>query len=104
MKRTDMNKIAEQKASGAYPFPTVMDLVTDEEECSQLVTKAQLEQSAYIKGYGQAISDVLEFVYDRFYIHPHDCRLVCYESENPLDSIDDFVEQFREYTEDGLKE
>ena len=56
-----MSKIAERKAKEAYPYPTVMDLVTDEEVCGQLVTKAQLEQSAYIKGYDQAMKDCFEF-------------------------------------------
>ncbi|MCR4849057.1 MAG: hypothetical protein K5920_09455 [Bacteroidales bacterium] len=66
-----MSKIAERKAKEAYPYPTVMDLVTDEEVCGQLITKAQLEQSAYIKGYDQATEEFMkkaEKVFDELYI------------------------------------
>lgn len=47
--------------------------------------------------------DKLEgFFYENFYLHPHDCHVVQYESDTPLESEDDFVEQIRKYVDEHL--
>ena len=51
-------------------------------------------------GYDQCLQDIEEFFHDRFNIHPHDSHVVQYESDTPLESIDDLVEQFKQYTEE----
>lgn len=52
--------------------------------------------------YRQALKDVTEnaeeFFQEYFYIHPHDSCVVQYVSDKPLDSIDDFVKQFKKST------
>lgn len=53
------------------------------------------------EGYDQAMQDFFEkaeeFFYEQFNIHPHDCHVVQYVSDTPLENIDDFVEQFKNY-------
>ena len=82
-----MSKIAEQKAFEEYPKSYV-----DENTGSR---------EGYIKGYDQAMQDFLEkaeeFFNEQFYIHPHDCHVAQYVSDTPLEDIDDFVEQFKNY-------
>lgn len=55
------------------------------------------DQNIYNAGYDQAMQDVKEFLYGRFYIHPHDCHVVQYVSDQPLNSIDDLVEEFEKF-------
>lgn len=45
----------------------------------------------------QAMQDVKKFLYERFCIHPHDCHVVQYVSDEPLDSIDDLVEELEKF-------
>ena len=77
-----MTKLAEQKALEAYPEHG------GKREC-------------YIKGYDKAMQDFEEWLQDCFYIHPHDSHVVHYESDKPLDSIDDLIEQFKNYIKDN---
>lgn len=89
-----MSKIAEQKALEIYPDIEINWTMTDR-------TK---ERMIYADGYDQAIKDFLEkaneFFHEQFNIHPHDCHVVQYVSDTPLDDIDDFVEQFKNYMQD----
>jgi len=48
----------------------------------------------------QMIDKFSEWVSEEFYIHPHDCNVVQYVSENPLEDTDDFVEEFVHKMED----
>lgn len=90
-----MSKIAENKALEAYP-PIPLNV--------SLVDYNSFKRTFYIKGYDQAMQDFLEkaeeFFYEQFYIHPHDCYVVQYVSDTPLEDIDGFVEQFKNYMED----
>lgn len=52
---------------------------------------------AFKQGYDQAFQDFKEFIYDKFNIHPHDCHVVQYDSDTPLESMDDFVKQIENY-------
>lgn len=58
-----------------------------------------IRKSTHKEIYDQAMQDIMEkaeeFFQEYFYIHPHDCCVVQYVSDKPLDSIDDFVKQFR---------
>lgn len=83
-----MSKIAKQKALEAYPI-----------ESHEFHDDFWKERNCYVKGYDQALQDVKEFLYGRFYIHPHDCHVVQYVSEKPLDDIDDLIEEFEKYFE-----
>jgi hypothetical protein len=84
-----MSKISETKALEAYPI------------CNDMTDfQRQYERYDYLKGYDQAMKDIKEFIYDKFNIHPHDCHVVQYESDKPLEDLDDFVEQFETYLKD----
>jgi len=82
-------KISEKKAFEEYP-KSYIDENTGYRE-------------GYIKGYDQATKDFIkkaeEFFYEQFYVHPHDCHVVQYESDKPLEDIDDFVEDFKKAIE-----
>ena len=69
---------------------------------TQKATKLQVFEIAkhYNNGYNQALQDFKEFIYEKFNIHPHDCHVVQYDSDTPLESMDDFVEQFKNYMKD----
>lgn len=41
----------------------------------------------------------VEWVNSEFYIHPHDCHVVQYVSDKPLEDIDDLVSVFRKVME-----
>ena len=41
------------------------------------------------------INKIYEWFYTYFYVHPHDCHVVQYDSDEPFEDMDDFVEQFR---------
>lgn len=83
-----MSKIAEQKAieAGFYTDPF------DRAEYT-----ANNVRQTYIDGYDQCLNDVKEFLYGRFYIHPHDCHVVQYVSDKPLNGIDDLVEELEKF-------
>lgn len=84
-----MSKIAEQKALEEYPLP--------KENSSSFINQETFnsaKRTGYIKGYDQAMQDIKEFIYDKFNIHLHDCHVVQYDSDTPLESMDDFIEQF----------
>ena len=55
---------------------------------------------ACVECYDQAFQDFKEFIYDKFNIHPHDCHVVQYDSDTPLESMDDFVKQIENYMQD----
>lgn len=57
---------------------------------------------AYKNGYDQAMQDIEEFFQEHFYIHPHDCHVVQYVSDTPLEDIDGFVEQFKNHMQDEM--
>ena len=44
----------------------------------------------------EILHKVAEWFNDCFYIHPHDCHVVQYVSDKPLEDIDDFVELFKQ--------
>lgn len=48
----------------------------------------------------QMIDKFNEWCQEEFYIHPHDCNVVQYVSDKQLESIDDFIEEFKEKMED----
>lgn len=90
-----MSKISEQKALEAYPewsnyYKFEGNIDTNENK-----------RIGYQKGYDQAMQDFFEkaeeFFCEQFNIHPHDCHVVQYVSDTPLEDIDDFVEQFKNY-------
>lgn len=85
-----MSKIAERKATeaGFYTDPFGRAEYT-----------ANNVRQAYIDGYDQCLNDIKEFFYGRFYIHPHDCHVVQYVSDKPLDNIDDLIGEFEKYLE-----
>jgi len=91
-----MSKLSEQKALEAYPS-------TDRDPNGIFV---QVRREDYVKGYDQAMQDFMEkaeeFFYEQFNIHPHDCHVVQYVSDTPLEDIDDFVEQFKNYMQDEM--
>ena len=43
-----------------------------------------------------------EFFYEQFNIHPHDFHVVQYVSDTPLEDIDCFVEQFKNYMKNEM--
>lgn len=89
-----MSKIAEKKALEEYPFEPI--------ECGGGIADSNSEyRGLYQEGYDQAMQDIEEFFQENFYIHPHDCHVVQYVSEQPLESIDNFVEQIKNYIEKG---
>lgn len=73
---------------------------------TQKPTKLQVGEITkhYNNGYNQALQDFMEkaeeFFYEQFNIHPHDCHVVQYVSDTPLEDIDDFIEQFKNYMQD----
>lgn len=95
-----MSKISEQKALEAYPISISKDSVEEGFDWNEEY------REVYIQGYDQAMKDFMEkaedFFYDRFNIHPHDCHVVQYVSDTPLETIDDFVEQFKNYMQDEM--
>lgn len=102
-----MSKIAEQKALEAYPIKRYriyygLPRIDGEGPFTDDVNIPQ--RNAYIKGYDQAMKDFLEkaeeFFYEQFNIHPHDCHVVQYVSDTPLEDIDGFVEQFKNHMQD----
>lgn len=48
------------------------------------------------------MQDIEEFFQERFYIHTHDCHVVQYVSDTPLEDIDGFVEQFKNYMQNEM--
>ena len=86
-----MSKIAEEKALEIYPDIEINWTMTDR-------TK---ERMIYADGYDQAFKDFMEnaeeLFYEQFNIHPHDCYVVQYVSDTPLEDIDGFIEQFKNY-------
>ena len=86
-----MSKLAEQKALEAYPIKI---LVNDDLSSQDINVE---HRNGFRKGYDQCFSDIEEFLQDCFYIHPHDCHVVQYDSDTPLDSIDDLIEQIKQY-------
>ena len=84
-----MSKIAEKKALEAYP------ILFSERNGYDNTFKDRRE--SYIKGYDQAMQDIKEFIYDKFNIHPHDCHVIQYDSNTPLESMDDFIKQIESY-------
>lgn len=93
-----MSKIAEKKALEAYPkapSPYYDDHILDRNVNCRV---------GYIKGYDQAMQDIKEFFYDRFNIHPHDCHVIQYVSDTPLETIDDFIEQLKNYMKNESEE
>ena len=89
-----MSKIAEEKALEAYPMVV-----------SEQTIPCRL---SYSEGYDQAMQDILEkaeeLFYEQFNIHPHDCHVVQYVSDTPLEDIDGFVATNKEvYNELILK-
>jgi hypothetical protein len=96
-----MSKIAEEKALEAYHLP--------KEEPSSLISQETFnsaKRTGYIKGFDQAFKYFMdkaeEFFYEQFNIHPHDCHVVQYVSDTPLEDIDGFVEQFKNYMQDEM--
>ena len=89
-----MSKIAEKKALEAYP------ILFSERNGYDSTFKDRRE--SYIKGYDQAMKDIKEFIYDKFNIHPHDCHVVQYDSDTPIESMDDFVKQIESYIENEM--
>ena len=85
-----MSKIAERKATEAGfhidPF-------------GRAEYTANNVRQTYIDGYDQCLNDFKEFLYGRFCIHPHDCHVVQYVSDKPLNDIDDLAEEFEKYLE-----
>lgn len=91
-----MSKISEQKALEAYPI----DIIPDDDTMGFTSSdRNEVIRLGYIKGYDQAMNDIQEFIYDKFNIHPHDCHVVQYDSDTPLESMDDFVKQIESYIE-----
>ena len=88
-----MSKIAEQKALEAYPMNSEYIDLDDIGSFDESIP----HREGYIKGYDQAMQDIEEFFYDRFNIHPHDCHVVQYVSDTPLEDIDGFIEQIKNY-------
>lgn len=92
-----MSKTAEQKALEAYPVKELKDNfgTRDINRCIRDV---------FIQGYDKAIKDFLEksneFFYKQFNMHPHDYYIVHYILNEPLEDIDDFIEQFKNYMQD----
>lgn len=94
-----MNKISEQKALEEYPLPK------EESESTSFINRETFnsaKRTGYIVGYGQAMKDIKEFIYDKFNIHPHDCHVIQYDSDTPLESMDDFIKQMENYIKDEL--
>ena len=84
-----MSKLAEKKALEIYPI--------DPNEYDEDISRKKNQQYFYSKGYDRCLKDIEEFFHDRFNIHPHDSHVVQYESDIPLESIDDLIEQFKNY-------
>lgn len=94
-----MSKISEQKALEAYPLPK------EETESTSFINQETFnsaKRTGYIVGYDQALKDIKEFIYDKFNIHPHDCHVIQYDSDTPLESMDDFIKQIENYIKDEL--
>ena len=94
-----MSKISEQKALEAYPLPK------EESYSASFINQETFNSSkriGYIKGYDTAIQDIKEFIYDKFNIHPHDCHVIQYDSDTPIESMDDFVKQIESYIENEM--
>lgn len=91
-----MSNIAKQKALEAYP-----DKYIHLPFGINIADINDFKRESYAKGYNQAYQDFLEkaeeFIYEQFNIHQHDCHVVQYVSDTPLEDIDDFVEQFKNY-------
>lgn len=89
----------QKKAEKEFPFRGI----PGSPEIEAYYNAAQLKcREIWEDAYRKAIKDVMEkaeeFFQEYFYIHPHDCCVVQYVSDKPLDSIDDFVKQFRKST------
>lgn len=88
--------IAEKKAEKEFPLREI----PGSPEIEAYYNAAQLKcRDIYAMAYRQAVTATIEkaeeFFQEYFYVHPHDCCVVQYVSEKPLDSIDDFVKQFK---------
>lgn len=46
------------------------------------------------------IDKVVEWFYTYFYVHPHDCHVVQYDSDEAFEDMDGFVEQFKKAMEE----
>ena len=107
-----MSKISEQKALEAYPEDyayvkcdnedTNYTEIDDEGTKWLKVDFNKEFRTVYTKCYDQAMQDFKELIYDKFNIHPHDCHVVQYDSDTPLESMDDFVKQIETYIENEL--
>ncbi len=94
-----MSKISEQKALEAYPI----DIIPDDDTMGFTSSdRNEVIRLGYQQGYDQAMQDIKEFIYDKFNIHPHDCHVVQYDSDTPLESMDDFVKQIESYIENEM--
>lgn len=94
-----MSKISEQKALEAYPI----DMIPDDDTMGFTSSdRNEIPRLGYIKGYDQAMQDIKEFIYDKFNIHPHDCHVVQYVSDTPLEDMDYFVKQIERYIENEM--
>lgn len=119
-----MSKIAEQKALEVYPTPlddspfvskgfidekrregyivgydqAMQDMARDADRLQYLSDELGY---AYACGCKKTMQDFMEkaeeFFYEQFNIHSHDCHVVQYVSDTPLEDIDGFVEQFKNY-------
>jgi hypothetical protein len=93
-----MSKIAEQKALEAYPIKE--EWVGN--QYGGLEDINSLSREKYQEGYDQAMQDIKEFIYDKFNIHPHDCHVIQYDSDTPIESMDDFIKQIENYIENEM--
>lgn len=89
-----MSKISEQKALEAYPIVYYRNSGGIDDANTS-------DRAVYEEGYDQAMQDIKEFFYNRFNIHPHDCHVIQYVSDTPLETIDDFIEQLENYMQDA---
>jgi hypothetical protein len=49
------------------------------------------------------MKDIQEFIYDKFNIHPHDCHVIQYVLDTPLENMDDFIKQIENYIQNESK-
>lgn len=103
-----MKESIEQKALETYPEIEGSETYFDRDYiCTKPIDLNKQRRQGYIKGYDQAFQNFMEkaeeFFYEQFNIHPHDCHVVQYVSDTPIEDIDDFVEQFKNYMEDESK-
>lgn len=78
-----MSKLAHQRAYEQYPQGN----------------DGSSARIGYTLAYDQAMQDIKEFIYDKFNIHQHDNHVIQYDSDTPLESMDDFIKQIENYIE-----